>query len=187
MSIKIGDKIRYSVTNEEGAVVAISNNTSCAAVRFGNSFAYLVATKELELVAIPTRAAAHRLTMSNAIPKECMALLKEASEMFEETGCVPGVDGAEVPAETIVPDAKEYISETIDDPDAGYDPAIWETPGFALVLSWLVQKWQQKCQKLAPRRSKHPEQQLTKERQKACLDSAAAELTREITHGRSLS
>jgi dsDNA-specific endonuclease/ATPase MutS2 len=53
MSIKIGDKIRYSVTNEEGAVVAISNNTSCAAVQFGNSFAYLVATKELELEQIP--------------------------------------------------------------------------------------------------------------------------------------
>jgi hypothetical protein len=43
--------------------------------------------------------------MSNAIPKQCMALLKEASEMFEETGCVPGIDGEEVPAERIVPDA----------------------------------------------------------------------------------
>jgi hypothetical protein len=51
MSIKIGDKIRYSVTQEEGAVVAMSNNTSCVAVRFDNSFAYLIATKELELVA----------------------------------------------------------------------------------------------------------------------------------------
>lgn len=29
--------------------------------------------------------------MSKAIPKECMALLKEASEMFSETGCVHGV------------------------------------------------------------------------------------------------
>ena len=56
--------------------------------------------------------------MSKAIPKECMALLKEASEMFSETGCVPGIDGEEVSAETIVPDAKEYISETIDDPEA---------------------------------------------------------------------
>ena len=44
--------------------------------------------------------------MGKAIPKECMALLKEASEMFSETGCVPGIDGEEVPAETIVPDAK---------------------------------------------------------------------------------
>jgi hypothetical protein len=33
--------------------------------------------------------------MSNAIPKGCIALLKEASEMFEETGCVPGIDGEE--------------------------------------------------------------------------------------------
>lgn len=69
--------------------------------------------------------------MSKAIPNQCMALLKEASEMFDETGCVPGIDGEEVPAERIVPDAREYISETIDDPEAIYDPAIWDTPGFA--------------------------------------------------------
>src|SRR5262245_55638872 len=125
--------------------------------------------------------------MRNAIPKQCLALLKEASEMFEETGCVPGIDGEEVPAEKIVPEAKEYISETIDDPKAIYDPTIWDTPGLALVVSWLSQKWQQKCQKFTPRRSKNPEQHLTKEQQKACLDSAAAELIREITHGRSLS
>ena len=54
--------------------------------------------------------------------------------MFSETGCVPGIDGEEVPAETIVLDAKEYISETIDDPEAIYDPEIWDTSGFALVL-----------------------------------------------------
>jgi len=113
-----------------------------------------------------------------------MALLKEASEMFEETGCVPGIDGEPVAPETTVPDVKEYISETIDDPQAIYDPAIWDTPGFALVLSWLSQKWQRRCQKLAPR-SKNPEQHLTKEQQKACLDSAASELIYEITHGRS--
>jgi len=77
-----------------------------------------------------------------------MALLKEASEMFDETGCVPGIDGEEVPAERIVPDAREYISETIDDPEAIYDPAIWDTPGFALVVSWLAQKWQRRCQVL---------------------------------------
>jgi len=125
--------------------------------------------------------------MSKAIPKEWVALLKEASETFEETGCVPGIDGEEVPAETIVPDVKEYISETIEDPQAIYDPKIWDTPGFALVLSWLAQKWNRKCYKLAPRGGKNPEQYLTKEQQKACLDSAAAELIREITHGRSLS
>jgi hypothetical protein len=62
--------------------------------------------------------------MSKAITKECIALLKEAAEMFDETGCVPGIDGEQVLPETMVPDAKEYISETIDDPKALYDPAI---------------------------------------------------------------
>jgi hypothetical protein len=124
--------------------------------------------------------------MSKAIPKECMALLKEASEMFSETGCVPGINGEEVPAETIVPDVKEYISETIDDPEAIYDPKIWDTSGFALVLSWLAQKWNQRCRKLAPRGSKNPQEYLTREQLGACLDWAAAELIREITQGRSL-
>jgi hypothetical protein len=119
--------------------------------------------------------------MSKAITKEDMALLKEASEMFNETGCVPGIDGEQVPAERIVPDVKEYISETIDDPEAIYDPEIWDTPGFTLVLSWLAQKWQRRCHKLAHRRGKNPEQYLTKEQQKACLDLAAIELIREIT------
>ena len=63
--------------------------------------------------------------MSKAITKEDMALLKEASEMFNETGCVPGIDGEQVPAERMVPDVKEYIWETIDDPEANYDPEIW--------------------------------------------------------------
>ena len=125
--------------------------------------------------------------MGNAIPKQWIALLKEASEMFEETGCVPGADGEPVRAETIVPDVKAYISETIDNPEASYDPMIWDTPGFALVVSWLAQKWQRRCQKLAPRRSKNPAQHLTKEQQKACLDAASAELIREITHNRLLS
>ena len=31
--------------------------------------------------------------MSKGITKKNMALLKEASEMFNETGCVPGIDG----------------------------------------------------------------------------------------------
>jgi hypothetical protein len=95
--------------------------------------------------------------MSKVLTKECMLLLKEASEMFEETGCVPSIDGEQVPAERIVPDVKEYISETIDDPETTYDPEIWDTPGFALVLSWLAQKWRRRCQKLAPR-SSNPEQ-----------------------------
>jgi len=28
--------------------------------------------------------------------------------------------------------------------EAIYDPEIWDTPGFTLVLSWLAQKWQQR-------------------------------------------
>jgi hypothetical protein len=124
--------------------------------------------------------------MSKAINKERMALLNEASDMFDETGCVPGTDGEQVPAERIVPDAKAYISETIDDPETLYDPEIWDAPGFALVLSWLSQRWLGKCQKLAPRSSKNPDQYLTKEQRKACLDSAAAELIREISHKRLL-
>jgi hypothetical protein len=122
--------------------------------------------------------------MNKAIPKQCMALLKETSEMFDETGCVPGIDGEEVRAETMVPDAKEYISESIDNPEVLHDPEIWDTSGFTLVLSWLAQKWLRKCKKLAPRANKNPE--LTKEQQKACLDSAAAELVREITQQRPL-
>jgi hypothetical protein len=47
--------------------------------------------------------------MSKAITKERMAPLNEASDMFGETGCVPGIDGEQVRAERIVPDAKEYI------------------------------------------------------------------------------
>jgi hypothetical protein len=124
--------------------------------------------------------------MKKTITKEEMALLKEATEMFNETGCVLGIDGEQVPAERIVPEVKQYISETIDNPEAIYDPEIWDTPGFTLILSWLAQKWHQRCQKLAYRRSKNPEQYLTKEQQQACLDSATAELIREITQQRSL-
>jgi hypothetical protein len=124
--------------------------------------------------------------MSKKIIKEKMALLEEASEMFNETGCVPGFDGEQVPAEKLVSDVKEYISEMIYDPEAIYDPEISDTPGFALVLSWLSQKWQRRCHKLAPRGSKNPDQHLTKEQQEACLDSAAAELIREIMQRRPL-
>jgi hypothetical protein len=126
--------------------------------------------------------------MSKAITitQKDMALLKEASEMLNETGYVPGIDGEEVPAENMVPDVKEYISETINHPEAIYDPEIWDMPGFTLVLSWLAQKWHGRCLKLASRGSKNLEQCLTKEQQEACLDSAAAELIREITQRRRL-
>jgi hypothetical protein len=123
--------------------------------------------------------------MSKTATKQVRALLETASEMFDETGCVPGIDGEEVRAETMVPDAKEYISESIDNPEELCDSETWDRPGFTLVLSWLAQKWLQKCRKLAPR-GNNPEQYLTKEQQKACLDSAAAELIREITQQRPL-
>ena len=86
----------------------------------------------------------------------------------------------------MVPEAKEYILEMINDPEALYDPEIWDTPGFTLVLSWLAQKWRRRCRRLAPRGNKDPEQYLTKEQQKACLDSAATELIREIAQQRPL-
>jgi hypothetical protein len=124
--------------------------------------------------------------MANVITKEESAILRKANEMFYETGCVPGFYGEEVPAEKIVPHAKEYISEAINDPDAIYDPEIWDAPGLTLVLSWLAQKWHQKCHKLVHRRTKNPEQYLTKVQQKACLDAATVELIREITQRGSL-
>jgi hypothetical protein len=66
--------------------------------------------------------------MRSALTKEARTLLERASEMFDETGCVPGFNGEEVPTAMIVPDAKEFISETIDDPEAPYDPETWDTP-----------------------------------------------------------
>jgi hypothetical protein len=41
------------------------------------------------------------LTSLFTTSSEHMALLKEASEMFDETGCVPGIDGEQVSAERI--------------------------------------------------------------------------------------
>ena len=54
--------------------------------------------------------------------QEVRPLVETASEMFDETGCVPGIDGEEVRAEAMVPDAKEYISKSIDNPEVPYDP-----------------------------------------------------------------
>src|SRR5205085_1156682 len=42
------------------------------------------------------------------------------------------------------------------------DSKILDAPGFTLVISWLSQKWLQKCQKLAPRGTKDPDQHLSK-------------------------
>ena len=90
--------------------------------------------------------------MRSKLPnKEDIALLvDEASEMFEESGCVPDVDGKKVRAEKIVPRAKRYILEAIDNPKASHDATIWHSPGYTLVLSWLSQKWLKYCQKFAP-------------------------------------
>ena len=40
--------------------------------------------------------------------EDVVLLVEEASEMFEETGCVPDLDGKKVRAEKIVPRAKQY-------------------------------------------------------------------------------
>jgi hypothetical protein len=51
MGIKVGSKIRHTVTNEEGLVVGVSDNTrDCVLVRFGNSFDYLVERAKLQAV-----------------------------------------------------------------------------------------------------------------------------------------
>jgi hypothetical protein len=66
-------------------------------------------------VAAPGARKHREAIMRKVLNKEEMALLKEAGEMFNETGCVPGNDGEQVPAERMVPQAKEYISESIDE------------------------------------------------------------------------
>jgi len=57
--------------------------------------------------------------------------------MFNETGCVPGIDGEQVPAERMVPDVKEYISETIDDPEE----STTRRYGIHLGLCWSFRGW----------------------------------------------
>jgi hypothetical protein len=82
-----------------------------------------------------------------------------------------------------VPDAKEYISETIDDPEA-----IYRRYGIRQGLRWSFRSWHKNGIKDVARSPavRTPEQYPTKEQQKACLEMAAAELIREITQGRSL-
>jgi len=65
--------------------------------------------------------------MSKTTTKEVRALLETAGEMFDETGCVPGINGEEVRAETMVPEARECISESIDNPEVLCDPETWDT------------------------------------------------------------
>jgi hypothetical protein len=52
MSIKIGDKIRYIATSEDGEVVGASElSPGCVSVRFGDSFEYLIEKNRLSLIA----------------------------------------------------------------------------------------------------------------------------------------
>ena len=52
MSIKIGDKIRYIATSEDGEVVGASElSLGCVSVRFGDSFEYLIERDRVALVA----------------------------------------------------------------------------------------------------------------------------------------
>ena len=119
--------------------------------------------------------------MAKLTTKEDVALLvEEASEMFEETACVPDIDGKKVPAERIVPHAKQYILETIDNPKSIYDTELWHSPGYTLVLSWLSQRWLKKCQKLAPTVVKDVDRHLPKDQQIMCLDWATDDLIRDI-------
>jgi hypothetical protein len=63
MSIKIGDKIRYIATSEDGEVVGASElSPGCVLVRFGQSFEYLIEKDRLALVAgeLPRTTVIHR-------------------------------------------------------------------------------------------------------------------------------
>jgi hypothetical protein len=51
MSIKIGDKIRYIATSEDGEVVGASELFPGVSVRFGDSFEYLIEKDKLSLIA----------------------------------------------------------------------------------------------------------------------------------------
>jgi hypothetical protein len=52
MSIKIGDKIRYIATSEDGEVVGASElSPGCVLVRFGASLEYLIEKERLSLIA----------------------------------------------------------------------------------------------------------------------------------------
>jgi hypothetical protein len=52
MSIRIGDKIRYILTSEDGEVVGASElSPGCVLVRFGASFEYLIEKDRLSLIA----------------------------------------------------------------------------------------------------------------------------------------
>ena len=63
MSIKIGDKIRYIATSEDGEVVGASElSPDCVLVRFGASYEYLIENGRLSLIegALPRIPVIHR-------------------------------------------------------------------------------------------------------------------------------
>jgi hypothetical protein len=63
MSIRIGDKIRYILTNEDGEVVGASElSPGCVLVRFAASFEYLIEKDRLSLIAggLPRNPVIHR-------------------------------------------------------------------------------------------------------------------------------
>jgi hypothetical protein len=61
MSIKVGEKVRDTVTKEEGVVVAVSDNTSnCVVVRFGSSFEYVIERDKREPIAPESPIRGHR-------------------------------------------------------------------------------------------------------------------------------
>ena len=86
------------------------------------------------------------------------AMLVPKELKFEHSGGVKAMTDEQL---ELMPDAKECISESIDNPEVLCDLETWDRPGFTLVLSW--QKWLQKCHNLVPRGSKNPQQHLTKE------------------------
>ena len=52
MSIRIGDKIRYIATSEDGEVVGASElSPGCVLVRFGASLEYLIEKDKLSVIA----------------------------------------------------------------------------------------------------------------------------------------
>jgi len=93
-----------------------------------------------------------------------MALLKEASEMFEETGCVPGIDGEQVPAQTVVRTRRNTSQRQL----TTRKQSTTLRYGIRLGLRWSCRglHWNgNEDVRSSPPRSSNPEQQLTKEQQ----------------------
>jgi hypothetical protein len=93
--------------------------------------------------------------------------------MFNETGCVPGIDVEQVPAERIVPDAilptgRQDMAEVVGTPLAEEGAPLGEiladlSAQYILEAFMAGAKMAARCDRLAHRRSNRPEQYLTKE------------------------